>query len=215
MFRPLQSHPYHNGYCLCWALWCSTLQTQNKWQATVFHSNDLQDSFWSKKNIREFCLFYSKEFCDDLNKFKPESRLCCVNSNFICDEILKLVWSNASVTWSRIKIIRLLLHFAVWGTRFEKTLTAGHCFQKNSRFQGKTMANQAKHLLWHLLWGSTIAVITPMRQACTCGRVRDPGLTPSAPKQWKSDIFMFRVKTLSAQKRTKSNKENNRESAAI
>ena len=41
-------------------------------------------------------------------------------------------------------------------------------------------------LLGHFLWGSTITIITPMCQARTCGRVRAPGPTPSAPKQWKS-----------------------------
>ena len=31
-------------------------------------------------------------------------------------------------------------------------------------------------------------IITRMRQASTCGRVRATGPTPSAPKQWKSDV---------------------------
>ena len=46
---------------------------------------------------------------------------------------------------------------------------------------------------------STIAIIMPMRQAHTPGWVlglRAPGLTPSAPKQWKtgSTMFMWTVK---------------------
>ena len=50
----------------------------------------------------------------------------------------------------------------------------------------------AKHLLWLLLQGSesTIAMITPMRQARTCGQVLALGPTPSASKQWKSDVHV-------------------------
>ena len=43
-------------------------------------------------------------------------------------------------------------------------------------------------LLGHFLGGSTITIITPMRQARICGQDRAPGTTPSAPKQWKSDV---------------------------
>ena len=106
---------------------------------------------------------------------------------------------------------QIAVTFCSLGDEVWKTLTVGHSFQKNSRFQEKTMANQAKHLLWYLLWGSTIAIITPMRQACTCGRVRDPGLTPRAPKQWKSDISIYRVKTLSAWERNPRKKNRERE----
>ena len=67
----------------------------------------------------------------------------------------------------------------------------GPLFSSISTSQGKTMANPLLSL-W--LRGSTIAAITPMRQACTCGPVLGPGLTPSAPKQLKWDVH---VKTLS------------------
>ena len=36
--------------------------------------------------------------------------------------------------------------------------------------------------------GYSIAIITPMRQDRTCGQVGAPSPTPSAPKQWKSDV---------------------------
>ena len=38
-------------------------------------------------------------------------------------------------------------------------------------------------LLWLLLWGSTISIITPMSQASKWGQVQPPGQTPSAPKK--------------------------------
>ena len=54
--------------------------------------------------------------------------------------------------------------------------------------------------LWLLLWGSTSAMITPtgMCQPYTCGQVLAPGpkVTPSAPKQRKSDVHV-QFKTLS------------------
>ena len=50
---------------------------------------------------------------------------------------------------------------------------------------GKVMGQA---LLGHFLGGSTITIITPMRQARICGQDRAPGTTPSAPKQWKSDV---------------------------
>ena len=54
----------------------------------------------------------------------------------------------------------------------------------------------AKHFLdisWEQsrsLGGSTITIIQTMCQACTCGRVLARGPTPSAPKQWKSDVHV-------------------------
>ena len=62
-------------------------------------------------------------------------------------------------------------HTAVWEVKVEKPsqwLTLGHCFSIISGIQRKTMA---KPLLSHLLWGSAIAIITPMIQASTCGWV--------------------------------------------
>ena len=44
--------------------------------------------------------------------------------------------------------------------------------------------------LLFLLRGSTIAIITPMRQARTCGRVWPQGPTSSAPKQSKLDVHV-------------------------
>ena len=41
-----------------------------------------------------------------------------------------------------------------------------------------------------LVRGSTIAIITPMCQASTCGRHLAPGQTWSAPKQWKLDVHV-------------------------
>ena len=64
-------------------------------------------------------------------------------------------------------------------------------FQVFSIIQGKSMA---KPSLLPLLWGYTKAIITLMSHTSKCGWVRAPGLTPSAPKQWKSD-FMSRVAT--------------------
>ena len=43
-------------------------------------------------------------------------------------------------------------------------------------------------LLGHFLGGSTITTITTMHQNSTCGRILAPDQTPSAPKQWKSDV---------------------------
>ena len=71
-----------------------------------------------------------------------------------------------------------------WRVKVEKTSQWALVFKY---FQGKTMA---KPFLPLLLRGSTIAIIMHMLQASTCGRVRAPGPTPSAPKQWKSDIHI-------------------------
>ena len=47
-----------------------------------------------------------------------------------------------------------------------------------------------------------------MRQARTCVEVRAPGLTPSAPKQWKSDVHVQSQNPVSARlPQTKSKKE--------
>ena len=64
-----------------------------------------------------------------------------------------------------------------------KILTVGPCFQVFTTIQGKRWA---KHLL--SLLGFAIAMITPMRQARTCGRVRAQGPTQSALKHWESDV---------------------------
>ena len=56
--------------------------------------------------------------------------------------------------------------------------TVDHCFPVFSTIQGKT---RTKPLLSLLHRGSTVAVITPMRQAHTYGRVKASGPTPSAP----------------------------------
>ena len=53
------------------------------------------------------------------------------------------------------------------------------CFQQ---FKGKYWPA----LLQFWLLGSTINIIAPMCQASTCG----PCQTPSAPKQWKSDVYV-------------------------
>ena len=67
-----------------------------------------------------------------------------------------------------------------------------------------------------VLRGSTIAIITPMRQARTRGRVRALGSTPSAPKQWKLDVHVQRAHPVSARSQpTKSKKEQIIESSAI
>ena len=70
---------------------------------------------------------------------------------------------------------------AVWGMRVEKPSPLALVFQYFRQFI-------CQALLGHFLGGSTITFITPMRQASTCGRVLAPGPTPSAPKQWKSDL---------------------------
>ena len=68
----------------------------------------------------------------------------------------------------------------------------------------------AKHFFGHFLGGSSIILITPMRQARTCGRVLDPGPTPSAPKQWKSDVHVKSLNPVRARsKMTKSKEHSN------
>ena len=69
-----------------------------------------------------------------------------------------------------------------------KTLSGGHCFSTFSTIQGKTMANPLDR---KSLRGYTIAVIKPMLQASTCGRVQ-------MRQNNGSHTFMFRVKPLSA-----------------
>ena len=72
-----------------------------------------------------------------------------------------------------------------------KPLTEGPCFQVFSTIQGKTRAKRS--FCSEAAWGSTIAIITPMCQAHSCGSVRAlvrvcP--TPRAPKhwEWKPDV---------------------------
>ena len=88
---------------------------------------------------------------------------------------LKLIWHSTEHLESR-KISSL-------GDEGWKTLTVGHCFQVFSTIQGFSTIQ---------LQVSTIPVITLMCQASTCSRVRAPGLTPSAPIQWKLDVHVTR-----------------------
>ena len=44
---------------------------------------------------------------------------------------------------------------------------------------------------FNLLWGLTIAIITPIHQASTSGRVLAKSPTTSAPKKWKSDVHVW------------------------
>ena len=68
--------------------------------------------------------------------------------------------------------------------------------KKNWQVKGKLWPST----LWLLLWGSTIDIITPMRKACPCGRVLAPGRTgtPSAPKQWKLNVHVKGLNSVSA-----------------
>ena len=70
--------------------------------------------------------------------------------------------------------------------RVEKHSLWAIIFQVFLTIEGKTMAKPFD-----------IAIIMPIGQVRICGRVRPPGPTPSAPKQWKSDVHV-RDKTLSA-----------------
>ena len=65
----------------------------------------------------------------------------------------------------------------------------------------------AKHLLWLLLWGSTIAVITPMHQAHTCDWVLALGLK-------LSKLAMKLSKLVQRQKRECSCVEQNSENSS-
>ena len=79
-------------------------------------------------------------------------------------------------------------------------------FQVFSTIQGNTVA---KSILSLLLRSYTNAIITRMRQAHTCGWVRAPGPTPSAPTSG-SRMFIFRVKTLSTRDRHWRNPRKNK-----
>ena len=89
-------------------------------------------------------------------------------------------------------------------------------FSVFSKIQGKTVVKPFQALL---LLGCTIGMITaalPMRPDRTCGRVRAQGPTPSAPKQWKSDVHVKSSNPVSAKSPlTKSKKKKIIESAAI
>ena len=83
-----------------------------------------------------------------------------------------------------------------------KALSLGHCFSsifENSRKNnGQAFPSLLQLLLFCKLWSSdevllpanTIAIITPIRQARTCGQVWAPDPTPTAPKEWKLDNWL-------------------------
>ena len=93
-----------------------------------------------------------------------------------------------------------------------KTLTVGHCLKVISTIQKKTVARHFCNLAPRLYNSYNHT----MCQVRTCGRVWALGLTPSAPKQWKSNVYVKSQNNVSARSPlTKSKKKLIIESAAI
>ena len=136
---------------------------------------------------------------------------CC--SGYVCKGMMEPPlerWSSVTVLW--------LTHFGIiarvkqshgdpvpqsggWG------LKNTHCGSFFSSSFDNSRKNKGKHLLGFLLRDSTIAIITPMRQARTCGRVRVPGPTPSAPKQRKSNDVKNKKKLRDCHRRSPRKKK--------
>ena len=88
--------------------------------------------------------------------------------------------------------------------RIEKPSQLALFFKYVLQFMGQA-------LFGHFLRGSTITITTPICQASTCGQLVAKGQTPSAPKQWKSDVHIKSYKPVSARlPLTKSKKKSYR-----
>ena len=116
-----------------------------------------------------------------------------------CSEpsLVKTVQSLQTHKWGRhrnnnnnLNNIRLL---SVLGMRVERPCSVAFIFKYFRQFRKKRRPST----FITLLRGSTIALITSIHQARTCGRVGAPGPTPVL-KNSERRMFMFRVKTLSA-----------------
>ena len=132
-----------------------------------------------------------------------------IHDNLIINlNLSKRLWENWSIFFSQISKGRsdhLLVdvvdpHGSSLGDECWKTLSVGPPYTTVcsvfSTIQGKTMATPFQALL---LRGYTTAIITAHAPGpynvrshvrCTCGRVLAPCPTPSAPKQWKSDVLI-------------------------
>ena len=75
-----------------------------------------------------------------------------------------------------------------WGWGLKTPLVWPLFFNYFLTIQGKTKAQHFCDFCAEAL--QLIAINTPMRQASTCGLVLAQGRTPSAPKQWKSDVHV-------------------------
>ena len=76
-----------------------------------------------------------------------------------------------------------------WGKGLKNSF-CGPLFSRTFDKSRKNNGQAAKPFLSLLLWGYTTAILTHMLQASTCAWVLAPHPTPSAPKQWKSDVHV-------------------------